>query len=102
MGHLSGQFGVEPSVITYRISRLSERGWVKRVRPDGDRRVVLAVLTRGGEKLCDRMGPVHVESVRRHYLDHVPCQDLPALADAFGRLYAAQRDAELPPTDSSV
>jgi DNA-binding MarR family transcriptional regulator len=100
MGHLSGQFGVEPSVITYRISRLSERGWVKRVRPDADRRLVLAVITRSGEKLCDRMGPVHVDSVRQHYLDHVPPEDLPALADAFGRLYAAQRDAELRPTDS--
>jgi len=94
MGHLANQFGTEASVITYRIARLSDRGWVKRVRSDTDRREVLAVITRQGEKLCDRMGPVHVESVRRHYLDHVPRRDLSALADAFAHLYAAQRSAE--------
>jgi DNA-binding MarR family transcriptional regulator len=91
MGHLAGQFGTEASVITYRISRLTKSGYVKRTRRDTDRREVLAVITSKGEALCDRMGPVHVESVRRHYLDHVPKRDLPALADAFSRLYAAQQ-----------
>lgn len=94
MGHLAGQFGVEPSVVTYRISRLADQGYVKRVRPTDDRRIVLAVITRKGENLCDRMGPVHVDSVRRHYLDHIPPGDLPALADAFSRLYAAQRQSD--------
>jgi hypothetical protein len=31
-----------------------------------------------------------VESVRAHFLDHVPRKDLPAIGDAFARLYAAQ------------
>ena len=55
-----------------------------------DRRLVHAVITKAGEKLCDRMGPVHVASVRAHFLDHVPRTDLPAIGDAFDHLYAAQ------------
>jgi hypothetical protein len=50
MGHRASQFGTEASVIT-----------------------------KAGERLCDRMGPVHVESVRANFLDHVPRKDLPAL-----------------------
>jgi DNA-binding MarR family transcriptional regulator len=96
MGHLAGQFGTEASVITYRVSRLISKGYVTRNRSQTDRRQVLVVITRRGTQLCDRMGPVHVGSVRRHYLDHVPRRDLPALSDAFTRLYAAQRAAELP------
>lgn len=90
MGHLAEQFGVEASVITYRISRMQDSGLVTRRRRDGDRRHVHAQITRAGKKLCDRMGPVHVESVRRHFFDHVPRKDLPALADAYDRLYRSQ------------
>jgi hypothetical protein len=61
MGHRASQFGTEASVIT-----------------------------KAGERLCDRMGPVHVKSVRANFLDHVPRKDLPAVGDAFDLLYAAQ------------
>jgi DNA-binding MarR family transcriptional regulator len=101
MGHLAAQFGTEASVITYRVSRLTSNGYVTRNRSQTDRRQVLVIITRRGAQLCDRMGPVHVASVRRHYLDHVPRRDLAALADAFSRLYAAQRAAELPDTPDS-
>jgi DNA-binding MarR family transcriptional regulator len=92
MGHLAGQFGTEPSVITYRVNRLEERGFARRARRETNRREVLAHITKPGERLCDRMGPVHATSVRQHFLEHVPRRDLPALADAFGHLYGAQRD----------
>ncbi len=91
MGHLAGQFGTEASVITYRINRLEERGLATRTRRESNRREVLARITKAGERLCDRMGTVHVASVRKHFLDHVPRRDLPALADAFHRLHQAQR-----------
>jgi DNA-binding MarR family transcriptional regulator len=90
MGHLAGQFGTEASVITYRVQRLEKKGLVERRRRDDDRRLVHALVTKAGEKLCDRMGPVHVESVRAHFLDHVPRKDLPAVGEAFDHLYAAQ------------
>jgi DNA-binding MarR family transcriptional regulator len=90
MGHLAGQFGTEASVITYRVQRLEKKAVVVRRRRDDDRRLVHAVITEAGERLCDRMGPVHVASVRAHFLDHVPRKDLPGIGDAFDHLYAAQ------------
>ena len=72
MGHLAGQFGTEASVITYRVQRLEKKGLVERRRRDDDRRLVHAVITKAGEKLC------------------VPRKDLPAVGDAFDHLYAAQ------------
>lgn len=90
MGHLAGQFGVEASVITYRVQRLETRRLARRRRRDDDRRLVHAVITKAGENLCDRMGPVHVDSVRAHFFDHVPREDLRAVGDAFDHLYAAQ------------
>ena len=94
MGHLAGQFGVEASVITYRVQRLEGRKLVERVCRDEDRRLIRAAITPAGAQLCDQMGPVHVASVRARFLNHVPRQDLSALADAFSRLHAAQRSAE--------
>jgi DNA-binding MarR family transcriptional regulator len=94
MGHLAGQFGTEASVITYRVNRLEERGLVRRARRETNRRQVLARITKAGERLCDQMGPIHAASVRRHFLDHVPRRDLPALADAFAHLYSAQREQD--------
>ena len=91
MGHLAGQFGTEASVITYRVNRLEERALVTRSRRETNRREVLARITKAGQRLCDRMGPVHATSVRQHFLDHVPRRDLSALADAFQHLYNAQR-----------
>jgi DNA-binding MarR family transcriptional regulator len=91
MGHLAGQFGTEASVITYRVNRLEQRGLVRRTRRASNRREVIPRITKAGERLCDRMGPMHATSVRQHFLDHVPRGDLPALADAFEHLYEAQR-----------
>lgn len=92
MGHLASQFGTEASVITYRVNRLEQRSLARRVRRETDRREVLTLITKAGERLCDRMGPVHATSVRQHFLDHVPRRDLAALADAFQHLYKAQRE----------
>lgn len=91
MGHLADQFGTEASVITYRLIRLEERGFARRTRSEKDSREVHARITPAGEELCDQMGSVHISSVRKHFIDHVPRKDLPALTDAFEKLYAAQR-----------
>jgi DNA-binding MarR family transcriptional regulator len=91
MGHLAGQFGVENSVITYRLQRMEQRGLARRERNQVDKRLVHAVITPAGEALCDAAGPTHVASVRGHFLDHVPRPALAVIADVFGRLHAAQQ-----------
>jgi DNA-binding MarR family transcriptional regulator len=91
MGHLANQFGTEPSVITYRVNRMEARGLAQRERRGTDRRLVFARITSAGERLCDEAGPVHISSVRQHFMDCVPRSALPVLADVFTRLHAAQR-----------
>lgn len=102
MGHLAAQFGTEASVVTYRIQRLQERELVVRRKVPGDGRLVRAVLTPEGETMCDQVGPAHVESVRAHFFDHVPREDLPAIGDAFGHLYAAQHPCTSPANDTDA
>ena len=90
MGHLAQQFGTEASVITYRIKRMEDRGLATRERNRDDGRLVAAGITSAGESICDAAGPVHVASVRKHFMDHVPRPALPVIANVFGGLYAAQ------------
>ncbi len=92
MGHLAQQFGTEASVITYRIQRMERRGLAIRHRNRGDRRLVAANITAAGESLCDAAAPIHVASVRRHFMDHVPRPALPVMATVFSGLYRDQRE----------
>ena len=90
MGHLADQFGTKASVITYRVERMENRGLAARHRNRGDRRLVAATITAAGESMCDTAGPIHVASVRRHFMDHTPRSALPVLAKLFGSIYEAQ------------
>ncbi|MEO6143949.1 MAG: MarR family transcriptional regulator [Dermatophilaceae bacterium] len=92
MGHLAAQFGTEASVITYRIERMERRGLAVRHRNRGDRRLVAVNITPAGESMCDAAGPVHVASVRRHFMDHVPRSALPVIAKVFSGIYTAQQE----------
>ncbi len=91
MGHLADQFGTKASVITYRIERMEHRGLAVRHRNRGDRRLVAATITAAGESMCDAAGPVHVASVRRHFMDHTPRSALQVVANLFEGIYEAQR-----------
>jgi DNA-binding MarR family transcriptional regulator len=91
MGHLARQFGTDASVVTYRIRRMEDRGLAMRERNRVDGRLVVASITPAGETICDAAGPIHVTSVRNHFMDHVPRPALPVIADVFNRLYAFQR-----------
>ncbi len=90
MGHLAQQFGTEASVITYRVERMEGRGLASRQRNRDDRRLVAATITPAGESICEVAGPVHVESVRRHFMDHVPRSALDVIAEVFDAIYVAQ------------
>lgn len=50
---LSRMFNLQPSLVTYRIGQLVERGLVERAPMTGDRRVVLLALTPQGAAIVD-------------------------------------------------
>jgi DNA-binding MarR family transcriptional regulator len=69
--------------LTYRIDRLVEAGHVRREPCTQDRRVHYAVLTNEGMKLVRRVAPLHLRSVRHHFLDQLKGVSLTKLTAAF-------------------
>src|SRR3954467_1956023 len=69
------------SRLSHAVSRLEERGWVRRqVCPD-DGRGLLAVLTDEGFAALEAAAPVHVEGVRRHLFDQLSTEQVAAMRD---------------------
>src|ERR687894_2853432 len=69
------------SRLSHAVSRLEERGWVRRqVCPD-DGRGQLAVLTDDGFAALEAAAPVHVESVRTHLFDQLSPEQVAAMRD---------------------
>ena len=90
MSSFATLFGVDPSVITYRVRRMGERGLIERVECEDDRRGVNAVLTEAGQSLLDELAPIHLESVRNEFVDLLDADDLEAITHVFTKIRAHQ------------
>ena len=95
---------LSPSGITRRLDGLVRKGLVAREPSTDDRRVMLAVLTPAGRAALDAAAPDHVDSVRRHFLDHLSRTQIRNLGAAFGAVERGrERQAvapEAPPADA--
>ncbi|HEY0816384.1 MAG TPA: MarR family winged helix-turn-helix transcriptional regulator, partial [Pseudonocardia sp.] len=91
MGQIAAIFGVDPSVITYRVKRLEAMGCVTRTRPSTDRRLTHAVCTATGRARLRQARPVMLDSARRHFLSHLSPDDRPAVTSLFTALLADQQ-----------
>ena len=69
------------SRLSHAVSRLEERGWVRRQVCAEDGRGQLAVLTDAGFAALEAAAPVHVESVRTHLFDQLSPAQVVALRD---------------------
>jgi DNA-binding MarR family transcriptional regulator len=67
------------SRLSHLVSKLEERGWVRRERVGGDGRGHVAVLTDAGYDLLVATAPSHVEEVRRLVFDALTAEQLQAL-----------------------
>ncbi len=91
MCDLAARLQLSPSGLTRRLDGLVRAGLVERRPSAVDRRVMLAVLTDAGWEHLERVAPFHVESVRRHVLDHVDERDIKAMARIFTAIHAGLR-----------
>ncbi|TQN44338.1 MarR family transcriptional regulator [Blastococcus colisei] len=83
------------SRLSHAVSRLEERGWVRRqVCPD-DGRGQLAVLTDDGFAALEAAAPVHVEGVRIHLFDQLSRQQVENMRDV-GETLLRHLDAKTP------
>jgi DNA-binding MarR family transcriptional regulator len=69
------------SRLSHAVSRLEERGWVRRQVCEDDGRGQLAVLTDEGFAALEAAAPVHVASVRAHLFDQLSPEQVDAMRD---------------------
>jgi DNA-binding MarR family transcriptional regulator len=69
------------SRLSHAVSRLEERGWIRRQVCEEDARGQLAVLTDEGFAALEAAAPIHVESVRRHLFDQLSPTQVAAMRD---------------------
>ena len=71
------------SRLSHQITRMENRGLVRRDDCEGDKRGTFAVLTKAGFEAIERVAPYHVEQVRRHYIDRLTAQQQEEIRSAF-------------------
>jgi len=79
------------SRVSHAVTRLEERGWVRREPCASDRRGQLAVLTDDGYAALAAAAPGHVAQVRATVIDALSAEQLRALADASTVIATAVR-----------
>ena len=78
---LGGATQWEKSRISHHVSRMEERGLVKRMACPTDRRGSLVAITPAGRRAIEHAAPRHVEHVREVFIDALTPAQLDALAE---------------------
>lgn len=71
------------SRLSHQITRMETAGLVRRENCESDRRGLYAVLTEQGWSTMREVAPRHVASVRAHFIDLLPQEDLAAYHKAL-------------------
>ena len=74
------------SGLTNVVDRMEKEGFVKRVRPENDRRSILVVLTDAGRKKMNEARRCHRKGLDEHFSRHLADGDVKALTRAFEKL----------------
>lgn len=98
MTELSERVRLSPSGITRLVDRLGRAGLVKRGRCASDRRGTWAILTPTGRDRVDRIRPIHLRGIHRHFGRRLTGAQLRTLADALEAL----APSEAPRVSSTV
>ena len=83
MTELADRTAQSRSRLSHQISRMELKDLVRREDCEGDKRGTFAVITARGLATIERVAPSHVDSVRRHFMDHIPEEYLGVLTDTY-------------------
>jgi len=107
MSELAARSSSSPSRLSHTISRLEDRGWVRRVRSSEDGRGQVAELTDEGYTALVATAPGHVTAVREYVLDALTDQQV-AQVDEICQALLTKLDPDgtlvppLPPEKSPI
>jgi DNA-binding MarR family transcriptional regulator len=88
----------EKSRLSHHLTRMEQRGLVKRERCQSDSRGAFVVLTDVGRTAIEAAAPLHVEHVRRVFVDALSPTQLDAMGD-IAETVLARLDDDLCPDD---
>jgi DNA-binding MarR family transcriptional regulator len=83
MSDLARRSNQSQSRLSHTVSRLEDRGWVRRERAAEDGRGNLAVLTDAGWDVVRRLAPGHVDAVREAVFEPLTPEQTRVLGQAF-------------------
>ena len=89
---LGGLTQWEKSRLSHHITRMVDRGLVRRESCPTDSRGAFVVMTAGGRKAIEAAAPLHVEHVRRWFIDSLTPEQLDALAEISDAVLAGLDD----------
>ena len=69
------------SRLSHHITRMEQRGLVRREGDPTDARCAFVVLTKRGLRAVEAAAPLHVDSVRTHFIDLLSKREIDALGD---------------------
>jgi DNA-binding MarR family transcriptional regulator len=97
MSELADQTRSSRSRLSHAVSRLEERGWVKRADCATDKRGQLAILTDEGMDVVRAAAPGHVAAVRKYLIDRLTPEQLNALGEIGRVMLTSTSECALPP-----
>ena len=90
MSDLAARANSSPSRLSHTVTRLEQRGWVRRERSAEDGRGSIARLTDDGWDVVIATAPGHVAAVRRYVFDALSREQVRQLEDIAGAVLATQ------------
>ncbi len=86
---LTGVLGWEKSRLSHQVSRMADRGLVKKEKCNSDRRGAYVIVTRQGGRVIEAAAPGHVAAVRRLFVDRLTAAQLDVIGAAAETVLAA-------------
>jgi DNA-binding MarR family transcriptional regulator len=81
LSELAARMQWSKSRLSHHITRMEQRGLVRREGVDADARGSLVVLTPQGRRTIEQAAPGHVASVRRHLIDRLSAEQIRVLGE---------------------
>lgn len=100
MSELAERARSSRSRLSHAVSRLEERGWVRRFDCPTDKRGQVAELTDDGFAVVQAAAPGHVAAVRKYLIDRLSPEQLKVMGEIGALMLTSTAEADLPPRQS--